>query len=841
MPPKVIIGVQEWNIGGPSVFAERLTRGLSELGWDARVLITEEDSERITQRLTPREKPTDIRFDYLPAGYYDIWGQRWDALIRYLEMQAPCIYIMNGDWRNNIVAQRLSNRVRIIGMVHADYALEYDQVARLGRYWNAVVAVSDIIHYNVACRFPEVVPRLLTICNAVPDVPVIPPKPDGGPLKIAYCGELRKTQKKLDDMVRVAHGLAATDTPYELTFIGDGPMRAELETMATPLIEQGKVHFPGRMGGAALLDALAQQHVFLLTSEFEGLSIALLEAMSRGCVPVVSDLSTQSLVIQHDVNSFAVPVGDIDGFVASLVRLYREPDKRQKMADAAFQTIINGGYRVQDMMRSYITLFEQIEARVDDGHFKRQRDPLQAPPQYVDGLGILPGSYYDDLHLINSAPLWPDIPAPPQLTSASNPIAPLSCATSPSGESVLQSSVKTSADSGSLAAPSRTGSGKLQNSKVIVALPGGQVHGVDIFSAHLVRQLRQRGVDARVVGRRMRPDYMGLALPDDIPVDDLNLTRHRSWQRRRQEMISYLEANSPCIYIPNYDYDNSCVAPCLSDRVKVVNIAHADDPANYAHILRLRHVSNAMVGVSSAIMNQILAYDPSLKERLHQIPYGVEIPAFPAREYTASAPLRIVYMGRLLNYERRAEDLRSIARTLHSRGIPFELTIIGEGDQRCHLQYLRPIALHKYVWTTGVLPNEEVQKLLAENDVFLLTSSFGGLSIGLLEAMAHGLVPIVSDVRSGVPELIQEGINGFKVPVGNVDAYVDRLAILYQDPARRERMAQAAYQTVCQQGYGLENMVDRYIELFEQVIAQNFVRPRGKITRLLYGQISAPS
>ena len=822
MTPRVIIGVKEWNIGGPSVFAERLVRGLAGIGWDAYVLITEENSERINQRLTPREKPEDIRFDYLPAGYTDVWGDRWDALIRYLETNAPCIYIMNGDWRNNIVAQRVSERVRIIGMVHADYELEYDQVARLSPYWNAIVAVSDIIHFNVACRYPHVLPRLVTIRNAVPDIPSIPAKPADGPLRIAYCGELRRTQKKLDDMMQVAHGLAARNDPFVLTFIGDGPMRSDLEAMAGPLIDQGKVRFPGKMAGIELLDALAENHVFLLTSEFEGLSIALLEAMSRGCVPVVSELSTQSLVIRNGINSLTATVGDIDGFVSCLTRLASDEALRAELANAAFQTIVDGGYRVQDMLASYIQLFEQIENRVRSGKFWRPRGCLEAPPQYVNGMGILPGNYGHELNVINACDLWPaGVPGSPPY-----PVQAIldRSAELVKGNSTASGRVSGSVDDGLVSTEPR----QLAGYKVIVGAPGGQVSGIDVFSTHLVRELIRRGVDARIVGTRELPHFMGLPFPDDVPVDNIGLDDLHSWPERWNALAEYLESQSPCIYLPNNSYEYSGIISGLSAAVKVVLTTHIDEPTGYEHAVRLGRASNAVVGVSNAIALHMASLDPDVAERLYSIPYGVTVGQLPERQRGAGTPLRIMYAGRLMCYQKRIRDIVSICTELESRSVPFELTILGEGYERESLQYeFRKLIARYRVCVPGKFSNDEVIEFMAEHDVILVTSTFEGLPMSMLEAMANGVVPIVTDIRSGVPDVVQDGVNGFVVPIGDIKAFVDRLVTLQRDPVRWASMSKAAYQTVISNGYRVEDMVDRYMGLFTKIIGDNFVRHRG--------------
>ena len=182
----VIIGLPHWTICGPHIFAANLARGLRSAGVEARLLFTEADSLLVAETTVQTPLPEDVPYNLLPAGRHDSWGRRWEALIRYLEERAPCIYLMLHDWRMNVVAPRLSERVRLVGLMQCESPLEYDQAARLGQYWNAVVAVNEPIRQHAAARWQHLVPRLLTIPNAAPTLDAVPAKRPGGPLRIAY-------------------------------------------------------------------------------------------------------------------------------------------------------------------------------------------------------------------------------------------------------------------------------------------------------------------------------------------------------------------------------------------------------------------------------------------------------------------------------------------------------------------------------------------------------------------------------------------------------------------------------------------------------------------------------
>lgn len=816
MRSRVIIGIPEWNVGGPCVFAERLARGLTGLGWDARVLVTEMNTNLLQTTLTPRAMPDDVAIDLLPVGPDDSWGMRWVALVRYLEEHAPCIYIVNCDWRNSIVVARLSNRVKVIGLIHADYELEYNQIERLGNYFNAIVAVSDPIQFNAIHRYAPLGIRTTTIRNAVPGLERMPEKPADGPLRICYSGELRHAQKKLNDMVQVILRLHAKNVDFEMTFLGDGAMRAELEEPLRPLMAMGKVRFAGRLPMNELLDELKRYHVFMLTSEFEGLSIALLEAMSRGCIPVVTDLVTQSLVTRNGVNSFCLPVGDIDGFVSRLTSLAHDPELRRQMGNAAFQTIADDGYRIQDMLQAYIRLFAQVNTMEAERRFVRHRGWMMPPPKYVGDTGILPMSHpIRETDMLNRFPLWPE--APPSLPQIAPPM-------------VQKQTISTTKSKTKSKTKSPVISSNLEDYKVIAAIPGGQISGVDTFACHLIRDLRARGIEAKIVGGRVLNHTMGLPLPEDIPVESPVVSDDASWLERWDAMVDYLEEQAPCIYIPNYDYDHSGICPRLSNRVKVVNIAHSDDPAHYEHTIRLGRFSDALIGVSRAIVEHLAGMDASLASRLYHVPYGIELPAYAPRVPDPNAPIRLIYVGRLMAYQKRVMDLIWIAKGLEKRNIPFEITIIGDGPEREEMYtHGKELILKRRLWFLGKLSNSEVMQQLQEHDVFLLPSAFEGLSVSLLEAMANGVVPLVSAMRSGVPELIRHGQNGLIAPISAIDQYCEHIVQLYRCPEQRLMMSRSAYETIRTEGYLVEDMVARYRKAFSEMLAGPYIRPYGPL------------
>jgi Glycosyl transferases group 1 len=111
-----------------------------------------------------------------------------------------------------------------------------------------------------------------------------------------------------------------------------------------------------------------------------------------------------------------------------------------------------------------------------------------------------------------------------------------------------------------------------------------------------------------------------------------------------------------------------------------------------------------------------------------------------------------------------------------------------------------------------------VLKLLDKADVLVMTSDFEGLLVILLEAMSHGCVPVVTKTESGMDELIKHHENGFLLPVGDVERFVDVLAKLSLDPALLSRLRRAAFERIRSGGFTLQRAASDYRSLFESLM-----------------------
>lgn len=383
----------------------------------------------------------------------------------------------------------------------------------------------------------------------------------------------------------------------------------------------------------------------------------------------------------------------------------------------------------------------------------------------------------------------------------------------------------------------------LSKYKVAVGAGYWSLSGVHVFAVHLVRGLRKLEIDAHLLMTEQDTELVSLppnpmAIPTDIPVVELPVPRKGTWADHWSCLTQYLEGLAPCVFLPNVDFRHSCVSPKLSSRVAVVGILQGDDPVHYEHVRRLGPYWDAIACVSNELCERTAEIDPSFRPRLHTIPNAVPVPqACPPRDSQPGEPLRIVYHGVLNTYQKRILDIPEILAALKRRGTPIVFTIAGTGpEQEELLRRSEEFRADGSLVYRGIVDNDRIEDLLRSHDVYVNTSKFEGMPHAMLEAMAQGCVPVVTDIASGVPEVVQSGKNGYRVPIGGIEAFADRLTELQKDVEKRRQLAVDAHQTVKYSPFNVDNMVQSYATLFEKV----WENARKGVYRRPYGPVLPP-
>jgi glycosyltransferase involved in cell wall biosynthesis len=92
-----------------------------------------------------------------------------------------------------------------------------------------------------------------------------------------------------------------------------------------------------------------------------------------------------------------------------------------------------------------------------------------------------------------------------------------------------------------------------------------------------------------------------------------------------------------------------------------------------------------------------------------------------------------------------------------------------------------------------------------------------GTPVSAIEALASG-TPVVATRVGGVPDVVRDGVDGFLVEPGDVEAAADRLAALARDPELRERLGTAAREDI-RERYSVARLVDDVDRLYRSLLA----------------------
>jgi glycosyltransferase involved in cell wall biosynthesis len=208
-------------------------------------------------------------------------------------------------------------------------------------------------------------------------------------------------------------------------------------------------------------------------------------------------------------------------------------------------------------------------------------------------------------------------------------------------------------------------------------------------------------------------------------------------------------------------------------------------------------------------------------ERVLYAPYGVNPdPGHPLGDPTPHSPLKLAWVGRLDQDQKRVHDLPAILDELDRIGIVAQLSIAGDGAEEASLRAaLGPRLQRGQVRFLGRLTPEALAKLVyQDHDVLLITSSWETGPIVAWEAMAAGLAVVSSRyVGSGLEGALLAEVTALLFPVGDATRAAIQLARL-QDPELRRQLRRAGHQLVLQR-YSRNQSCRAWEQAFERTLS----------------------
>lgn len=161
-----------------------------------------------------------------------------------------------------------------------------------------------------------------------------------GGINIAYAARLDKKVKRSNFLMELIEKMEKEDINYRLYIAGDGECLEEIREFVENKNLSDRVNVCGILSFCEMKEFWKDKHIFLNFSIKEGMSLSLLEAMSQGVVPIVTDTSGVRNVIDDNKNGFIV--NGVDEMIKIIVMLSKNPQIYQTISKNAYEVIRKG-------------------------------------------------------------------------------------------------------------------------------------------------------------------------------------------------------------------------------------------------------------------------------------------------------------------------------------------------------------------------------------------------------------------------------------------------------------------------------------------------------------------
>jgi len=362
---------------------------------------------------------------------------------------------------------------------------------------------------------------------------------------------------------------------------------------------------------------------------------------------------------------------------------------------------------------------------------------------------------------------------------------------------------------------------------VIPSLGGG---GAERSLALVVRHIERSHFEPYLALMNVTGTYLE-EIPEDVPILDLGRRSRYSFFALQWRMARLVKHLRPDVVFSSLTYCNMLVLmsraifrwkyPVVICEQNTLgpSLRHQRFARLKAGIIRALYPSaDGIVTVSEGVRRDLLGRITASEDNAHVIYnpvdlQGIESSARNNCEGSYERTIGILAVGRLTPQK----DYPTLLRAMRIVADKHEehLMILGTGEEMDTLKQLsKELGLDRCVSFAGFVKNP--YSYMARAKMLVLSSAWEGFGNVIVEAMACGTPVVATDCPSGPGEIIQDGVNGLLVPVGDERALAAAITSLLDDEELRRRLAGAAKRRA--QAFGIERVTRQYEDLLVTTI-----------------------
>jgi glycosyltransferase involved in cell wall biosynthesis len=383
--------------------------------------------------------------------------------------------------------------------------------------------------------------------------------------------------------------------------------------------------------------------------------------------------------------------------------------------------------------------------------------------------------------------------------------------------------------------------------RVLRAIARLNMGGPTLHVSYLSAGLRERGYETMLVAGTVGQGEQSMAyVADELGVPVVTIPHlHREISPVRDLLATWRLARIIRIERPTILHTHTAkagavgrAAALLAGRSRPPIIVHTF----HGHVLRgyfgrfwtgvfrqlerlLARITDALVAVSPEVRDELVALGVAPASKFRVIRLGIELDNRVSSDGSARAETRrtmgvpearfvVGWIGRMTGVKRTDVVLKGF-RALRDIGVDAILCMVGDGPDRAAVEQLAgELGIVRDCLFAGY--QEDVGPFFAAFDVFVLPSGNEGTPVTAIEALATGC-PVVATRVGGVPDVVDDGVDGFLVAPGAVQEVAARLAELARDPELRVRMGAAGREQM-RTRYAVDRLVDDVDRLYRELL-----------------------
>lgn len=198
--------------------------------------------------------------------------------------------------------------------------------------------------------------------------------------------------------------------------------------------------------------------------------------------------------------------------------------------------------------------------------------------------------------------------------------------------------------------------------------------------------------------------------------------------------------------------------------------------------------------------NVSILYNPTEIQELNHIPSEI---------------IRLLFMGRI---EKRKGVYEIIESAKYIKNDNIIISLYGDGDVAEFKTLVQESSVEDKIKINGWILGDKKREVYDNSDVLLLPSFNEGLPMSILEAMSYGL-PVISTPIAGIPEAVEDGVNGFLIQPGDSKALAEKIDILANDKELREKMGRESYR-IAKEKFDIKVIIKQLQGIYDELLTE---------------------